>query len=129
MTLPAHHPDSQPLAADRVAAARDRLPDLEATERLTGVLGLLADPTRLRIVYALDIAEELCVGDLAIALGSSADSTGYALRVLRTAGLVARRKAGRVAYYRLADGFPEPLRQHCLLQLIDLTREGAPSPG
>ncbi len=120
--MPRHHPDDQPLAADRVAAARDRLPDLEATERLTGVLGLLADPTRLRIVYALDVAEELCVGDLAIALGSSADSTGYALRVLRTAGLVSRRKEGRVAYYRLADGFPEPLRQHCLIQLIDLTR-------
>ncbi|WP_435198083.1 ArsR/SmtB family transcription factor [Janibacter sp. GS2] len=122
MSMPRHHPDDQPLAADRVAAARDRLPDLEATERLTGVLGLLADPTRLRIVYALDVAEELCVGDLAIALGSSADSTGYALRVLRTAGLVSRRKEGRVAYYRLADGFPEPLRQHCLIQLIDLTR-------
>ncbi|WP_338748310.1 ArsR/SmtB family transcription factor [Janibacter alittae] len=124
MTSSAHHPAGQPLAADRVAAARDRLPELEATERLAGVLGLLADPTRLRIVYALDVAEELCVGDIAIALGASADSTGYALRVLRTAGLVSRRKAGRVAYYRLADGFPEPLRQHCLLQLIDLTRHG-----
>lgn len=123
MTLPAHHPDGQPLAAERVAAARDRLPDLGATERLTGILGLLADPTRLRIVYALDIAEELCVGDLAIALGTSADSTGYALRVLRTAGLVSRRKDGRIAYYRLAEGFPEPLRQHCLLRLIDLTHQ------
>ncbi|MGN6578304.1 MAG: ArsR/SmtB family transcription factor [Nocardioides sp.] len=118
-----HHPDGKPLDADRVQAARDRLPSLDASERLTGVLTLLADPTRLRVVYALDIAEELCVGDLAIALGSSEDSTGYALRVLRTAGLVSRRKEGRVAYYRLAEGFPEPLRQHCLMRLVELTEE------
>jgi DNA-binding transcriptional ArsR family regulator len=123
-----HHPDGKPLDAARVAAARDRLPSLEASERLTGVLTLLADPTRLRAVYALDIAEELCVGDLAIALGSSEDSTGYALRVLRTAGLVTRRKEGRVAYYRLAEGFPEPLRQHCLMRLVEITSDGADDP-
>jgi DNA-binding transcriptional ArsR family regulator len=123
-----HHPDGKPLDAARVQAARDRLPSLEASERLTGVLTLLADPTRLRAVYALDIAEELCVGDLAIALGASEDSTGYALRVLRTAGLVSRRKQGRVAYYRLAEGFPEPLRQHCLMRLVELTEEGAENP-
>ena len=119
----AHHPGGRPLDAVRVQAARERLPSLEQSERLTGVLSLLADPTRLRVVYALDIAEELCVGDLAIALGSSEDSTGYALRVLRTAGLVTRRKEGRVAYYRLAEGFPEPLRQHCLMRLVELTQD------
>ncbi len=119
-----HHPEARPLDAARVASARDRLPTLEESERLTGVLSLLADPTRLRVVYALDIAEELCVGDLAIALGSSEDGTGYALRVLRTAGLVSRRKEGRVVYYRLAEGFPEPLRQHCLMRLVELTQEG-----
>ncbi len=116
-----HHPGGRPLDPARVESARDRLPSLEESERLTGVLSLLADPTRLRVVYALDIADELCVGDLALALGSSEDSTGYALRVLRTAGLVTRRKAGRVAYYRLAEGFPEPLRQHCLMRLVELT--------
>jgi len=122
-----HHPEGKALDAARVQAARDRLPGLAATERLTGVLSLLADPTRLRAVFALDVAEELCVGDLAIALGSSEDSTGYALRVLRTAGLVSRRKQGRVAYYRLAEGFPEPLRQHCLMRLVELTEDGEKS--
>ncbi|GAA5649413.1 hypothetical protein Gobs01_00779 [Geodermatophilus obscurus DSM 43160] len=71
---------------------------------------------------AVDVAEELCVGDLALALEVTEDQAGYGLRVLRSAGLVSRRKAGRVAYYRLADGFPDPLREHCLRRLIELSR-------
>lgn len=113
---------SHPLDPDRVATARARLIDAEEAARLAGLLGLLADPVRARILYALDVVDTLCVGDIALALDASEDSVGYGLRVLRTAGLVTTRKAGRVVYYRLADGFPEPLREHCLRGLIGLSR-------
>jgi DNA-binding transcriptional ArsR family regulator len=89
---------------------------------ITSVLSLIADPTRARLLYALDIVEELCVGDLPLALDASEDAVGYGLRVLRTAGLVSRRKQGRVMYYRLTDGFPEPLRGHCLRKLVEMSR-------
>lgn len=102
--------------------ARERLPSAEEGDRLTSLLSLMADPTRARLLYALDVVEELCVGDLAIALSVSEDAVSYGLRVLRTAGLVRRRKEGRIVYYRLAEGFPEPLRQHCLRQLIEMSR-------
>jgi len=102
--------------------ARERLPSAEEGDRLTSVLSLIADPTRARLLYALDVVQELCVGDLALALSVSEDAVSYGLRVLRTAGLVTRRKDGRVVYYRLAEGFPEPLRQHCLRQLIEMSR-------
>ncbi|WP_432497397.1 ArsR/SmtB family transcription factor [Kineococcus auxinigenes] len=78
------------------------------------MLSLISDPTRARVLYALDLVEELCVGDMALALGLGEDAVGYALRVLRTAGLITRRKQGRVVYYRLVEGFPEPLLEHCL---------------
>lgn len=32
------------------------------------------------------------------------------------------RKQGRVVYYRLSEGFPDPLRQHCLRSLVELSR-------
>ncbi len=117
---PADH--EHPIDAERVTQARARLPSTEDAARLTSLLSLLADPVRLRLVYALDVTEELCVGDLALALGVSEDSVSYALRLLRTAGLVATRRAGRVVYNRLAEDFPAPLRDHCLRQLVDLTR-------
>lgn len=113
--------DGHPVDPQRVARARERLLDVEETGRLVGMLGLLADPTRARILYALDVVDELCVGDIALALGTTQDSVGYGLRVLRTAGLVECRKQGRAVFYRLADGFPEPLREHCLRALLELS--------
>ncbi len=47
----------------------------------------MADPVRLRILYALDTVEELCVGDLALALDVNEDQTGYALKLVRSSGL------------------------------------------
>jgi DNA-binding transcriptional ArsR family regulator len=115
---------AHPVDPERVAAARRRQLSADDAARLSALLGLLADPIRARILYALDTVEELCVGDLVIALDSTQDSVGYGLRMLRTAGLVTTRRAGRVIYYRLADDFPQPLREHCLRRLVDLSRAG-----
>ena len=84
---------------------------------------------RTRIVYALDTVDELCVGDLVLALDLAEHTVGYGLRILRTAGLVTGRRSGRMMYYRLADDFPEPLREHCLRQLIQLVQAGDSSTG
>jgi DNA-binding transcriptional ArsR family regulator len=119
LTAPQH---AHPIDADRVAHARARVPSLDEASRLTSLLSLIADPVRLRILYALDVCEELCVGDLALALGANEDQVTYGLRLLRTAGLVLTRKDGRVVYNRLAPDFPEPLREHCLHQLVEITR-------
>lgn len=120
MSTDAH---DRPVDAEQVAAVRARLIDAEEASRLTGLLGLLADSTRIRILYALEtVGDELCVGDLALALDAGEDAVSYALRLLRTAGLVSGRKQGRLVKYRLAEGFPEPLRQHCLRALVDLSR-------
>ncbi len=110
------------ISSDRVAEVRDRLPTAEDASRLASLLSIMAEPIRLRLLYALDLTEELSVGDLALALGASEDQATYGLRLLRTAGLVIGRKQGRTVLYRLAEDFPEPLREHCLRQLIDLTR-------
>ena len=120
MTEVATH--AHPIDPARVEHARGRLPSLDEATRLTGLLSLIADPIRLRILYALDVTEELCVGDLALALGANEDQVTYALRLLRTAGLVVGRKEGRVVFNRLAADFPEPLREHCLHQLVEITR-------
>ncbi|MGA8993322.1 MAG: metalloregulator ArsR/SmtB family transcription factor [Nocardioidaceae bacterium] len=110
-----------PLDAPAVRAARERLADVPQAERLAGLLRLLSETTRLRLLLALDTVEEICVGDLALALGISEDAAGYGLRVLRTAGLVTRRKDGRAAYYRLADRFPPALRGRSLDRLVTAT--------
>jgi len=120
-------PHAHPIDADRVAHAHARLPSADDAARLTSLLSLMADPVRLRILYALDTVEELCVGDLALALDVNEDQTGYALKLLRSSGLVRARKEGRVVYNRLSPDFPEPLRQHCLGQLTAISRTNNPA--
>lgn len=123
----AGHP--YPVDPVRVAAARARVPGREDAASLSAMLSLLADGTRARVLYALDVVDELCVGDLAMALEATEDAVGYALRLLRTAGFVSSRKEGRVVYYRLAEGFPQPLREDCLRGLIEFSRRAAPADG
>jgi DNA-binding transcriptional ArsR family regulator len=71
-------------------------------------------------LFALVSAGELCVGDLAMVLDVTQDQVTYALKLLRFAGLVSSRKAGRLVIYRLSDGFPHPLLEHCLRQLLTI---------
>jgi len=110
-----------PVDLARVRRARAEVIGADDAGRLSELLTLLGDPVRVRLLYALDLVDELCVGDLALALGITEDAASYGLRMLRTAGLVQTRKDGRVVFYRLADTFPEPLLEHCLHELMRLS--------
>jgi DNA-binding transcriptional ArsR family regulator len=116
------HP--RPVNGTAVSTARaDVLSPAEA-ERLSRLLALLSDPARSRTLFALASVDELCVGDVALALGISLDQASYALRQLRSAHLVQTRRDGRVIFYRLAEGFPHQLLEHCLRQLLTISGEG-----
>lgn len=108
-----------PVDAERVAAARARVLSEADAGRLAGLLGILADPVRSRILFAVT-AGELCVGDLALALDVTEDQVSYGLKMLRLAGLVTFRREGRMLCYRLSDGFPHQLLEHCLRQLLTI---------
>jgi DNA-binding transcriptional ArsR family regulator len=112
-----------------VDAARRELIDSDEADRLAGLLGLLADSTRARILFALGAVDELCVGDLATALEVSEDAAGYALKMLRMAGLVRARKDGRSVCYRLAEGFPHEMLEHCLRDLLRISPGAGPRTG
>lgn len=76
------------------------MPDEDILERTAAEFALLADPTRLRILYALSF-HELCVCDLSRVLGRSMPATSQQLQRLRREGVVKCRMQGKLAYYRL----------------------------
>ena len=100
---------------DKVGATRGRLPGFEEAEALAEGFRLLGDPNRVRILYALLEAGELCVCDLAATVGVTETTVSHAMRLLRAAGIVRNRRDGRIVYYRLDDA-------HVRL-LLDLSRE------
>ena len=103
------------LDGPRVAAVQEVLLSGDDAQRLAEQFRLLGDPTRVRILFALLEAGELCVCDLAAAVGVAETSVSHALRLLRTAGIVRNRRDGRTIHYRLADA-------HVRL-LLDLSAE------
>jgi len=97
------HPEEHLIDPERVYAVMERILSEDEAGELAARFQLLADPIRVRMVYALLEAGELSVGDLARVVGSSESATSHQLRQLRLAGLVRSRKAGRVVFYRVAD--------------------------
>lgn len=87
---------------DVVAEVRGKLSGLEEYAGLANLLKLFGDPTRARLLHALEM-HELCVCDLAALLGVTKSAVSHQLKMLRLANLVKPRRDGQVVYYSLAD--------------------------
>lgn len=69
-------------------------------EKTTQYFKALADETRLRILKLLEEGE-LCVCDITAALEMTQPNVSFHLGILKSAGLIKDRKAGRWSYYDL----------------------------
>ena len=88
---------------EAVAHVQGRLMPEQTVERLSRLFSAFSDPTRLKILHALNVIEELCVCDLAVLSELSVSAVSHQLRLLRDRELVHARRDGRMVYYSLAD--------------------------
>ena len=88
---------------EKVAFVQKRVLPEETVERLSRLFSALSDPTRIKILNALTITEELCVCDLAALAELSVSAVSHQLRLLRDRDLVRARREGRMVYYSVAD--------------------------
>ena len=91
-----HHEDGPD-----IEQVRQKLPDEESSTRMALLASGFADAGRIRLLGALTEGE-VCVGDLALALGVSQSSVSHQLRVLRSIGIVSSSRRGRHIYYTIA---------------------------
>src|SRR5690606_5214596 len=75
----------------------------DEADELAGLLKVLADPARLRLLSLVATAEagEACACDLVEPLGRSQPTVSHHLSLLVDAGLLTREKRGRWAWYRV----------------------------
>lgn len=99
----------------RVEAVSRVLIDLDDAGDLADMFRLLGDPTRVRILFSLLEAGEMCVCDLAAVVHTSETKVSQAMRLLRNAGVVRNRRNGRNIFYRLDDAH--------VRMVLDLSRE------
>ena len=112
-------------AVERVTAA---LAEAPAARRTVEIFSALADPTRFRMLDALSV-EELCVCDLASVTDVSQSAVSHQLRLLRERGLVAYRREGTRAVYRLADDHVRTLIAQGLAHAAEDGERGSGSGG
>ena len=103
--------------AERLRAER---PPVEHLHDAAATAGALADPTRLQVAIALRDCDELCVCDLAWVIERSDKLASHHARALRTAGLVASRRDGKMVMYSLT-----PRGRALLGAVLEPARAGA----
>ena len=83
-----------------VAEVREQMHDGAALDTVAGFFKVLGDGTR--IISALAV-RELCVCDIAAALGMTKSAVSHQLGTLRTARLVKCRREGKSVFYSIDD--------------------------
>lgn len=86
--------------AEKIAT---RMPNTSLLYDLSDFFKVMGDGTRIQLLWALEEADELCVGDLALLLNMTTSAVSHQLRALRTAKLVHARKDGKNVFYSLDD--------------------------
>ncbi len=85
-----------------VAAVQRQMAQQEDFYDLAALYKMFGDSTRLRILWALS-REDMCVCDLAAALGMTKSAISHQLKQLRLGNLVRFTRQGKTALYSLAD--------------------------
>lgn len=80
----------------------EKMPKQELFNKLAEFFKIIGDPTRTKILFALD-QNEMCVCDIANVLGMTKSSISHQLAALRQSGIVKSRRDGKEVYYTLDD--------------------------
>jgi len=94
--------DCNAIHEEVIARAEKGMPDVDQFRTLSNLYKMFADPTRLKIMWALS-KERMCVCDLAVLLGITKSAVSHQLKSLRLTNLVNNEKEGKNVYYSLVD--------------------------
>ena len=97
--------------------------DFARLERASSLFRALGDPARLQLLVFLNRGE-CCVTELVEATGEKFSTISQRLRILRTEGLILRRRVGLHVYYKLADGHVAQLLANALEHAAELNATG-----
>lgn len=97
------------------------MPPEQDVRRAADSMRLLADPTRIKILWAL-LQGETSVACLADLVGAAPTAVSQHLAKLRLAGLVEGRREGTYVYYTAESAHVRALLSEALGQAANLTR-------
>lgn len=93
------------------------MPSVENFQTLSDIFKQLGDGSPLRIFWLLCHCEE-CVVNLSAMVGMSSPAVSHHLKLLRAAGLIVNRRAGKEVYYTAANTQQAQLLHHMIEDLV-----------
>ena len=93
------------------------MPSVENFQTLSDIFKQLGGGSRLRIFWLLCHCEE-CVVNLSAMVGMSSPAVSHHLKLLRAAGLIVNRRAGKEVYYTAANTQQAQLLHHMIEDLV-----------
>lgn len=97
---------------------KNEMPTDEIIGKLSDVFKVFGDATRIRILWVL-FDREVCVFDIADALGMTQSAVSHQLRVLKQAHLVKARRDGKNTFYSLDDEHVKRIIEQVMIHISE----------
>ncbi len=97
---------------------KNEMPTDEMIAELSDVFKVFGDGTRIRILWVL-FDKEVCVYDIAEAVGMTQSAVSHQLRVLKQARLVKARRMGKNTFYSLDDEHVKRIIEQVMIHISE----------
>ena len=105
-----------------VGKAKTDMLDVEIIDSLSKLFKVFGDPTRIKILWALNV-HELCVLDICEVLGMTKSAVSHQLSTLKEAKLVRARREGKEVYYSLDDEHVKEIFETGIIHVTHICKE------
>ena len=95
------------------------IPSYEKAKIPAELFSILADPTRVRILWVLCHTTD-CVLDIAEAVGMSSPAVSHHLKILKNNNIIKANKVGKEMHYSLADNNTAKLLHSMLDSMLNI---------
>jgi len=107
---------------EAVGKAKTNMLEGEIIESLSKLFKVFGDPTRIKILWALNV-HELCVLDICEVLGMTKSAVSHQLSTLKEAKLVRARREGKEVYYALDDEHVKEIFETGIVHVTHICKE------
>ena len=102
---------------DVISLSRKKISSYKKLDKTSNYFKLLSNNTRLKVLLIL-IGEEMCVCDIAESIRLSVPATSQQLKMLKQAGILVQRNAGKTVYYSYANEDIEKMIKMLIFQIV-----------
>ena len=109
--------DSTALFPESIEQVQRNMPDDADIEKVVSFYKVLAEKTRLRILYAIK-EQEMCAGDIAVLLDMTKSAVSHQLAVMRNMHQIKSRRDGKNVFYSLDDEHIVDILEEAMVHMV-----------